>query len=107
MDNKINDFFDKIKKLKENNIDELDYDKILNELMLNQGSNYNYIEENMMKELRLLNFFKYFQNNRKMDLAEKNYFRNKYIFNSPINFRKSKNWSLNNPLIYYIIKCIY
>ena len=91
LDNKINDFFDKIKKLKENNIDELDYDKILNELMLNQGSNYNYIEENMMKELRLLNFFKYFQNNRKMDLAEKNYFRNKYIFNSPINFRKSKN----------------
>ena len=89
LDNKINNFFEKIKKLKEENIGELDYDKILKELIINKGNNYDYIEENMEKELRIINFFKYFQNSRKMNLAGKKFFRNRYKFNSPINFIKS------------------
>ena len=89
LDNKINNFFEKIKILKGENVDELDYDKILNELLFKQGDNY--FEENIMKEMRLLNFFKYFQTTRKLDLVGKSYFRNKYSFNSPINFRKSHN----------------
>ena len=89
LDNKINNFFEKIKILKGENVDELDYDKILNELLFKQGDNY--FEENIIKEMRLLNFFKYFQTTRKLDLVGKSYFRNKYSFNSPINFRKSHN----------------
>ena len=90
LDNKMNNFFEKIKKLKEENIGELDYDKILKELIINKGNNYDYIEENMEKELRIINFFKYFQNSRKMNLAGKKFFRNRYKFNSPIKFIKSK-----------------
>ena len=88
LDHKINNFFEQIQKLKGENIEEVDYDKILREIMANQGDNY--IEENIIKEIRLLNFFRYFQSKRKIDLDRKNNFKNKYSFNSPINFRKNK-----------------
>ena len=88
LDHKINNFFEQIQKLKGENIEEVDYDKILREIMANQGDNY--IEENIIKEIRLLNFFRYFQTKRKIELDRKNNFKNKYSFNSPINFRKNK-----------------
>ena len=88
LDMKMNNFFEKIKKLKRENVVEIDYDKILNELFSKQGENY--YEESMIKEIRLLNFFKYFQTSRKLDLVGKKYFRNKYTFNSPLYFTKSK-----------------
>ena len=85
---KMNNFFEKIKKLKGENVEEVDYDKILNELFMKQGENY--YEESLLKEIRLANFFNYFQTSRKLDLVGKKYFRNKYTFNSPVYFRKSK-----------------
>ena len=88
LDHRINNFFEQIQKLKEENIEEVDYDKILKEIMTKQGDNY--IEENIIKEIRLLNFFRYFQTKRKIELDRKNNFKNKYSFNSPINFRKNK-----------------
>ena len=88
LDNRINNFFEQIQKLKKENVDDFDYDKILKELMIKQGENY--IEENIMREIRLLNFFRFFQAKRKMDLVGKKNYRNKYTFNSPLNFRKSE-----------------
>ena len=84
----MNNFFEKIKQLKEENINEIDYDKILSELMARQNDNY--LEDNLVKEIRLINFYNYFQNNRKMDIYQKKFFRNKYIYSSPLNFFKSK-----------------
>ena len=84
----MNNFFEKIKQLKEENINEIDYDKILSELMARQNDNY--LEDNIVKEIRLINFYNYFQNNRKMDIYQKKFFRNKYIYSSPLNFFKSK-----------------
>ena len=88
LDNRINNFFEQIQKLKKENVNDFDYDKILKELMIKQGENY--IEENIMREIRLLNFFRFFQAKRKMDLVGKKNYRNKYTFNSPLNFRKSE-----------------
>ena len=88
LDEKMNNFFEKIKQLKEENINEIDYDKILSELMARQNDNY--LEDNLVKEIRLINFYNYFQNNRKMDIYQKKFFRNKYIYSSPLNFFKSK-----------------
>ena len=88
LDNKINDFFEKIKKLKEASVDEVDYDNILDELLWNRKED-NLMEENMKKEIRLLNFFRYFKTIRKMDLIRKKYNRDKYAFNPPINFRNN------------------
>ena len=88
LDEKMNNFFEKIKQLKEENINEIDYDKILSELMARQNDNY--LEDNIVKEIRLINFYNYFQNNRKMDIYQKKFFRNKYIYSSPLNFFKSK-----------------
>ena len=88
LDNKINDFFEKIKKLKEASVDEVDYDNILDELLWNRKED-NLMEENMKKEIRLLNFFRYFKTLRKMDLIRKKYNRDKYAFNPPINFRNN------------------
>ena len=88
LDNRINNFFEQIQKLKEEKIEEVDYDKILREIMTKQGDSY--IEENIIKEIRLLNFFRYFQTKRKIELDRKNNFKNKYSFNSPLNFRKNK-----------------
>ena len=89
LDNKIDDFFEKIKKLKNSNTDEVDYEKILNELLWNRKEN-SLMEENIMKEIRLLNFFNYFQTTRKMNIIGKKYFRDKYAFNPPIHFWKNK-----------------
>ena len=88
LDEKMNNFFEKIKQLKEENINEIDYDKILSELMARQNDNY--LEDNLVKEIRLINFYNYFQNNRKMDIYQKKFVRNKYIYSSPLNFFKSK-----------------
>ena len=89
LDNKIDDFFEKIKKLKNSKADEVDYEKILNELLWNRKEN-SLMEENIMKEIRLLNFFNYFQTTRKMNIIGKKYFRDKYAFNPPIHFWKNK-----------------
>ena len=88
LDDKINDFFEKIRRLK-GTVDEVDYDKILNELLWSKKGD-NLMEENIIKEIRLLNFFKYFQTVRKMDIIGKKYFRNKYSFNSPLNFKNNQ-----------------
>ena len=88
LDDKINDFFEKIRRLK-GTVDEVDYDKILNELLWSKKGD-NLMEENIIKEIRLLNFFKYFQTVRKMDILGKKYFRNKYSFNSPLNFKNNQ-----------------
>ena len=89
LDNKIDNFFEKIKKLKNSNTDEVDYEKILNELLWNRKEN-SLMEENILKEIRLLNFFNYFQTTRKMNIIGKKYFRDKYAFNPPIHFWKNK-----------------
>ena len=89
LDQKINNFFEQIQKLKEENIDDLNYEKILGQFFSKQGNNF--MENSIMRELRLSNFFRYFQNIRKMDIAGKMYFRNKYLFNSPVKFKKSQN----------------
>ena len=89
LDNKIDNFFEKIKKLKNSKADEVDYEKILNELLWNRKEN-SLMEENIMKEIRLLNFFNYFQTTRKMNIIGKKYFRDKYAFNPPIHFWKNK-----------------
>ena len=43
LDNRINNFFEQIQKLKKENVDDFDYDKILKELMIKQGENYGII----------------------------------------------------------------
>ena len=48
-------------------------------------------EEDKTKELRILNFFKHFQTNRKNESPGKNYVRKRLTFNSPINFKSYKN----------------
>ena len=89
LENKLDDFFEKIRKLRNSNINEADYEKILSELLWSKKEN-SLMEENILKEIRLLNFFNHFQTTRRMNLIGKKYFRDKYAFNPPLNFRNSK-----------------
>ena len=85
LEKRIAKFCNKINKLKRGKIDFSDYDDELSELMTEQIDKVNY-EEDKIKELRIFNFFKNFQRNRKNEMFGKNYLRKKLAFNSPINF---------------------
>ena len=90
LEKRIGKFYDKIKKLKRREINISDYEEELSELMMEQIDKINY-EEDKTKELRILNFFKHFQTNRKNEFFGKNYVRKRLTFNSPINFKSYKN----------------
>ena len=78
-------FYERIKKLKRGEIEIDDYEDELSELMMEQIDKVNY-EEDKVKELRIFNFFRNFQMNRKGEIFGKNFLRQKLIFNSPVNF---------------------
>ena len=99
LEKRIAKFYDKIKKLKRGEIELSDYEEELSELMLEQIDKVNY-EGDKIKELRIFNFFRNFQMNRKSEILGKNFFRKKLVFNSPVKFtfypKKTKIKSTNS-----------
>ena len=84
LERRINKFTEKIKKLKRGEINLSDYDDEISELMTEQIDKNKY-EGDKIKELRIFNFFNNFQTTRKSEMYGKDYYRKRFIFNSPLN----------------------
>ena len=85
LEKRINNFYEKIKKLKRGEIEISDYEEELSQLMMEQIDKIKY-EGDRLKEIRIMSFFKHFQTYRMNERYEKDYIRKKMIFKYPVNF---------------------
>ena len=85
LEKRINNFTEKVKKLKRGEIEISDYEEELSQLMMEQIDKVKY-EGDRIKELRILSFYKNFQTYRLNERYEKDYIRKRMIFKYPVNF---------------------
>ncbi len=99
LEKRINNFTEKVKKLKRGEIDISDYEEELSQLMMEQIDKIKY-EGDRLKEIRILNFFKNFQIYRRIEEYEKDFIRKRMVFKYPVNFtsypRMTKAKSINS-----------
>ena len=99
LEKRINNFTEKLKKLKKGEIDISDYEEELSQLMMEQIDKVKY-EGDRLKEIRILSFFKNFQIYRMIEQYEKDFIRKRMVFKYPVNFtsypRMTKVKSINS-----------